>query len=381
MRNKKKKFHVTTTISRSLVFFSGQLKALSDDFEVCAISSEKDGLLEFAENEGVKSHYIRMARPISVLTDLVSLFKFIVFFVKERPYIVHGNTPKASLLSMVAAWLTRRPIRIYMCHGIRYQGTQGNMRKLLMLMERITCRCATSVLCVSRGVMNTFEAEKICRKSKMKVIGAGSACGIDTSYFSISNVDRNIRKELNISANDFIFTFIGRIVEDKGVNELVEAFNSLSKVKSNIHLIMVGAEERELNPISSRAVRLMKENQRIYAVGRQTDVRPFLAASNAFVLPSYREGFGLVLAEAGAMGIPSITTNIIGCNEIIEDGVNGNIVTARSANELYKMLLYWVDNPQIVEQYKKVARSMIVGRYDRAVVHKAYNAYYKSLVS
>lgn len=229
--------------------------------------------------------------------------------------------------------------------------------------------------------MNTFEAEKICRKSKMKVIGAGSACGIDTSYFSISNVDRNIRKELNISANDFIFTFIGRIVEDKGVNELVEAFNSLSKVKSNIHLIMVGAEERELNPISSRAVRLMKENQRIYAVGRQTDVRPFLAASNAFVLPSYREGFGLVLAEAGAMGIPSITTNIIGCNEIIEDGVNGNIVTARSANELYKMLLYWVDNPQIVEQYKKVARSMIVGRYDRAVVHKAYNAYYKSLVS
>lgn len=249
-----------------------------------------------------------------------------------------------------------------------------------MLMERISCHCATHIVCVSNGVKKTFEEECICKANKMYVVGYGSAGGIDTSYFSIENVDTDVRAQLNIPIRDFVFTFIGRIVEDKGVNELVESFNSLSAIKHNVHLILVGAEEYKLNPISSNSKHIIAENNHIYAVGKASDVRPFLAASDAFVLPSYREGFGLVLAEAGAMGVPSITSNIIGCNEIIQDNVNGNLVTAKDTNELYRMLLYWVENPQIIARYRDVARSMVLERYDRVLVHKAYNRFYSNLV-
>ncbi|MBQ9219032.1 MAG: glycosyltransferase family 4 protein [Muribaculaceae bacterium] len=373
------KFFITTTVPTTFTFFRGQLQRLNEEFEVCAISSIKKELENFGHSEGVRTHYIDMSRPISLWRDLKSLFRFISFFLKERPTIVHGNTPKAALLSMVAGWLTRRPVRIYMCHGLRYQGTSGKMRSLLMWMERITCKCATHVVCVSEGVKNTFASDGICKPKKMRVIGYGSAGGIDLKHYDRSQVHEDIRAKLNIPTNGFVFAYVGRVVKDKGINELLHAFDRLAKEYKNCYLIIVGPEEVEQNPISEESRQIMRGNSQVFAVGRQSDVRPFLAAADGFVLPSYREGFGMVLIEAGAMGVPSITTNIIGCNEVIHDSVNGDIVESKDEEALYKQMKQWITHPEMVRQYSLNARKMVENRYEQQTVWQTYRDFYRQV--
>ena len=240
-----RKFFIATTIPTTLGFFKGNLRYLSEWFDVCAISSQAENLRAVGEREGVRTYCIPMERPIALIKDFICLFKFIFFFLKERPYIVHGNTPKASMLSMVSAWITRVPVRIYMCHGLRYQGTQGKMRKLLMLMEKLTCACATEVICVSNGVRDTFAKDGICPKSKSTVLGAGSATGLDIEHFNPDIVESNVmRTELGLSEDDFVFIFVGRIVGDKGINEMVAAFNRLSEEYHHAHLVLSSENSR-----------------------------------------------------------------------------------------------------------------------------------------
>lgn len=376
-----KKFFVITTVPITLGFFTGNLKYLSSHFEVCAISSKPDELKVVGESEGVRTHCIPMERPISLVKDIVCLFQFILFFIKERPYVVHGNTPKAAMLSMVAAWLTCVPVRIYMCHGLRYQGTEGKMRKLLIWMEKLTCACATEVICVSKGVRETFAKDGICALSKSVVLGDGSATGLDLDFFNPSMVEHGVmREELGLSPEDFVFIFVGRIVTDKGINELVDAFDRLSSEYGHAHLVLVGAEETEQNPITEHTRGLIERNGNIHAIGRRSDVRPYLADADAFVLPSYREGFGMVLIEANAMGIPAISTDIIGCNEVVLPGENGELVPARDADSLYTKMKEWIDSPEKVRDMAQNCRKLVEQRFDRKMVWKTSLEEYQRLV-
>lgn len=345
---------------------------------MCAISSEPDNLKKFAEEEGIRCKHIPMKREISLFADVVSIMRWVFLLLKERPYIVHGNTPKAALLSMVAAWITRRPVRIYMCHGLRYQGTQGKLRKLLMTMEKIACSCATHVISVSRGVADIMVADGLCKKEKMMVVGHGSAGGVDMEKFNPEKVERDVRKELGIPKDAFVFAFVGRIVGDKGVNELVGAFNRINEKNQNTHLLLVGPNESVQDPISEKTAAIIDNSPSIHAMGMQQDVRPFLKASDAFILPSYREGFGMVLIEAGAMGLPCITTNITGCNEIIIPGENGAIVEPRDEEALYKEMKKWVEHLDIVKTMAAKSRKMVEDRYE---CHKVWEEYYKFYTS
>jgi len=366
----KKKFFITTTIPATLGFFKGNLAYLNEVFEVYAISSQKDELNELGRKEGIKTFFIPMRRPISLFYDIVSLFRFIKLFLVERPDIVHGNTPKASLLSMVSAKLSGVKVRIYMCHGLRYQGTTGIMRLLLMKMEKITCKCATEVICVSKGVRNILIEDGICAKNKAVVIHHGSASGIDLDYFKIDSSLQNtdVREKLGISLTDFVFIFVGRIVKDKGVNELISSFEKLHSQINSVHLILVGSEEKGLNPISKKNRETIETHLNIHAVGRQIDIRPYLLSSDAFVLPSYREGFGMVLLEAGAMGLPCITTNISGCNEIVIQGENGEIIPPRDENALYEKMKDWVVHKDKLAYMSSHARSFVENRFDKKTV-------------
>lgn len=375
----KKKFFITTTIPLTFIFFKGQPQLWKEEYDVCAISSEPDNLKKFAEEEGIRCKHIPMKREISLFADVVSLFRWIWLLLKERPYIVHGNTPKASLLSMVAAWLTRRPVRIYMCHGLRYQGTQGKLRKLLMAMEKIACSCATHVIGVSKGVADIMVSDGLCKKEKMMVVGHGSAGGVDMEKFNPNKVEHDVRNELGIPNDAFVFAFVGRIVGDKGVNELVGAFNRINEKNHNTHLLLVGPKESVQDPINANTAAIIEKNSSIHAVGMQLDVRPYLKAANAFVLPSYREGFGMVLIEAGAMGLPCITTNITGCNEIIIPRENGAIVEPRDEEALYKEMKKWVENPDIVKTMAAKSRKMVEDRYECHKVWEEYYKFYKSL--
>ena len=379
---RKKKFFIITTVGHTLFFFKGQPRLWKEIYDVTAISANiKDSLVEFASGEGISYKSIPMHREISLLPDLLCLFRFIWLFLKERPYIVHGNTPKASMLSMVSAWLTRRPVRIYMCHGLRYQSTQGVLRFVLMTMEKLSCRCATHVIGVSEGVCKQLVADGLCSDGKAKVIGYGTAGGIDVERFSMEAIKDIplIRKNMGIPSDDFVFCFVGRIVKDKGIKELVVAFDMLSNEKSNIHLLLIGVEEKDRDPIDDKTREMIKANKRIYAVGRQNDVRPWLAASNAFVLPSYREGVGMVLLEASAMGIPCITSDIIGCNNVVKEGINGELVLPHDSISLYVKMKEWVENPERVSMMASSAREFVLQRYEQEFVKKSAFEFYKSI--
>lgn len=376
---RKKKLYITTTIAPTLYFFSGQPRLWKDKFDVCAIAGDIDCLKDFSTMEGIRYKHIPMHREISLLSDFLCLLRFIWLFAKERPYMVHGNTPKASMLSMLAAWLTCRPIRIYMCHGLRYQGTQGVLRKLLMFMERLSCACATHVLCVSKGLANTMIQDGLSKEIKTQVVGYGSAGGVDLEKYNPQSVSENIREKLGISADAFVFCFIGRVVKDKGVNELVGAFEKLSSFNKNVHLLIVGPYETNQNPIDETVSDIILNNSHIYAVGRKTDVRTYLKASDCVVLPSYREGFGMVLIEAGAMGLPCITTNITGCNEIIVSGENGIIIEPRDQEELYLVMKKWIENPSEIKKMADNARRMVEERFECHEVWNRYWKFYKSL--
>lgn len=379
---KKRKFYITTTIPATLGFFKDNLAFLKETFYVKAISSDKSQLKTIAEREGIAFHHIPMKREISIINDISGLLKFIVLYIREKPDIVHGNTPKAGLLSMLASKVAGVKIRIYMCHGLRYQGFSGKKRKLLMLMEKLTCLCAHEVICVSNGVRETLISDGLCNKSKAKVVHHGSAAGIDLNKFDPRNRDidrKKVRNDLNISIDDFVFIFIGRIVNDKGVNELLSSFNRLQTVKKNTHLIIVGSEDRGLDPISEKSIQIINNLNNIHTVGRQNDIRPFLNASDTLVLPSYREGFGMVLIEAGAMGLPCITTDISGCNEIIINNVNGIIIPPKDEKKLYEAMLSFLNNPQEVDRLANNSRKMIVDRYEQHVVWDALLKEYKRL--
>ena len=374
----KPKLFITTTAARTLPFFKGQTKLWNEVFDVCAISSEKENLINFAQTEGIRYSYMPMHREISLISDVCCLIHFIWLFIKERPYIVHGNTPKASMLSMVAAWLTRRPVRIYMCHGLRYQTATGNLRRILMFMEKLSCSCSTQVICVSEGVRKQLVKDGLCKEGKGKVVGYGTAGGIDVNYFTrnaiIGAPDK--RAELAIPKDAFVFSFVGRIVKDKGINELVAAFDKLSQ-DHDVSLILVGPQEKDLDPIKRETEELIKANKHIYAVGRQNDVRPYLAASDAFVLPSYREGVGMVLLEANAMGVPCIASDIIGCNDVVTVGGNGELVQPRRADALYQKMKDWVEHREYVAA--RGCRNYVISRYSREDVKRAYYQELKSL--
>ena len=250
-----------------------------------------------------------------------------------------------------------------------------------MIMERLSCHCATNVICVSNGVKDQLVEDGICPQKKAKVIGYGTAGGINTVHFNRENVNLNkdIRAELGIRHDAFVFCFVGRIVADKGINELAEAVERLIVVHNNVHLLLIGAEEEGLNPITSTSRDIIKNNSHIHSLGFQTDVRPYIVVSDALVLPSYREGVGMVILEANALGVPGIASDIIGCRDVIEPNVNGVLVKPRDTDALYTTMKDWVEHPERVKEMAKKSRAIVVERYSDAVVRNAYYEEYKRL--
>lgn len=360
----KKKFLIVTTVSESLPFFKGQVNVLKEDFDVELVSSAGIQLEEMCSMHNVKGHALAMKRNIDLLFDLISLWKLIFLFSKIKPEVVHSNTPKAGLLATIAAWITRVPHRIYYVHGLRYHGESGLKRKILMKMEGISCFFATDILAVSNGVKRTLKNDNITKK-QIRIIGNGSVNGIDIEYFNPDIVtDRDIVETYKINENDFVFGFIGRLVGDKGINELIKSFKRIDKI-FNAKLLLIGTFEHELDPLEDETLHEIKSNHDIFQIGFKKDVRPFLKAMDVFVFPSYREGFGIVLIEAAAMGVPSISSNIIGCNEIVIDGENGYLIQSRDERSLYERMEFCVQNQEIIKQMSSNTRINIVNDFEQ----------------
>lgn len=377
-----------TTISLSLdKLLKGQLKYLNQYYDVVGVASDIGSLDHVAQREGVRVVDLPMKREMSVVSDLFSLIKMIQLIKKENPYIVHSNTPKASLLAMISAKICRVPLRIYTVTGLRFETTQGFLKRLLILMEKITCACATNVFPEGDGVRETLSRYKITKKP-LKKIWNGNINGIDTSFFDPAHYHNgeleNLRNKLSLNHNDFVFIFIGRLVKDKGINELVSTFKQLSSSRGDpalrdIKLLLVGPLEEKLGPLHTETMREIIDNKNIISVGYQDDVRPYLAISDAFVFPSYREGFPNVVMQAGAMGLPSIVTDISGSNEIIIEGQNGTIISTKNEDALSKAMRYFLENPEKMKQMAQNSRALIETRYEQKKVWEALLIEYKRL--
>ena len=365
----KKLIRISTVPASLEVFLKGFLKVLSLEYEVLAVSSPGERLDIVRDREGVRTISIPMQRHISIGKDVVSLFKLIVLFAREKPDIVHSITPKAGLLAMVAAWVTRVPVRMHTFTGLVFPTSTGMKRRILILMDKVICACATYINPEGRGVARDLEQHRITRKP-LHIIANGNVRGVDMIWYSRTDEVMEQAERIRIQ-DSFTFCFVGRLVRDKGINELVNAFDRLSEQYPQVRLVLVGGTEETLDPLKAETKQIIQQNERIVAVGQQPDVRLYLAASDALVFPSYREGFPNGVLEAGAMGLPSIVTDINGSNEIILPGENGEIIPPRDENALYEKMKEWVEHPEKVAAMAANARGLVESRYEQQMVWRA----------
>lgn len=374
-----KKIIRAVTISSSIGFFEPIVKDLQEKgYEIVSLSSPGEELVRLREM-GVKTIEVPMERRISLFKDLKSLIKLIGVFRKEKPYMVHSMTPKAGMLCMLAGFLTRVPRRVHTFTGLVWPTSKGLKRRILMATDWLTCACATHVIPEGKGVMNDLQ-NHITQKP-MKVLGYGNIRGVDMEKFSrrpeVEELAKEIKKE-----NIFTFIFVGRIVGDKGINELALAFTDLQKKYDNIRLLLVGNFENNLDPLKPETIKTMNDNPCIEVLGPKygDDLLAYYAASDCFVFPSYREGFPNTVMEAGAMGLPSIVTDINGSREIITDGKNGVIIPSKNTEALYQAMEEMITNTDKTKEYADNAREMIASRFERSFVCQCLYDFYDEIM-
>jgi len=377
-----------TTIPGSLRgLLKDQLRYMSDFYEVIAVSGKGEALDEVGQREKVRTHAIEMNRAISPTKDIKSLYNLINFFKKERPDIVHTHTPKAGFLGMMAAYITRVPVRMHTVAGMPLMEANGNKKKVLLFVEKLTYACATHVYPNSYGLEEYILKEKLTTPNKVKVIGKGSSNGIDLDFFDPDKTDINDYPQLQADLDKFAapdkfnYIFVGRLVKDKGINELISAFVKVHEKFPASNLILIGDFERTLDPVSAETEELINKHDSIYFIGYQKDIRPFLKVSQAMVFPSYREGLPNVPMQAGAFNLPVICTNIVGCTDIIENGVNGIMVEPKSSAELYDAMIEIQTNKTLYSKLQANAREMIKARYARPYLFNEIRKEYESALS
>ncbi|MBR4365387.1 MAG: glycosyltransferase family 4 protein [Bacteroidaceae bacterium] len=366
------------TVPMSLnILLKGQLKMLSQHYDVLAVSSPGDDLQMVAAREGVRIEAVPMERHISPLKDLKALFNLIKLFRSERPWMVHSLTPKAGLLCMMAARISGVPIRVHTFTGLVFPYAKGIKRWLLMFTDRLTCACATVVNPEGEGVKRDLERAKITDKP-LVIIGNGNVNGINLDYYKPSEVVMALARKYKRD-DVFTFCFVGRVVGDKGMNELAHAFQRLLADHFKVRLIIVGSFEEKLDPLKPEVKEFFLNSPDVDFMGWQDDIRPFLAASDAFVFPSYREGFPNVLMQAGAMELPVISTDINGANEIVRHGENGVLIPPKDEEQLYQAMRSFVENTEETKRMASKARESIASRYDQNEFWNSLLHFYSSL--
>lgn len=326
------------TVPMSLAtLLEGQPRALAEEFDVTVVCGpgSDDLLSRVHDQEGLVPHQVNLTRKITPGNDLRAIAELVAYLRRVKPDVVQTYTPKAGLVGMLAARIARVPVRVHGVVGMPLMEATGRKAQLLQLTEKLTYANATHLTCNSTKLRDWIWANLTSRP--ITVVGNGSINGVDVEKFSDTETKaakKARRAELGIGARDRVFLFVGRIVRDKGIEELVTAFTRIAEDTPNAKLLLVGDYEPELDPVSPPVDDAIRNHPGIVKTGFVNDVRKFMAISDVFVLPSYREGLPNSLIEAGSMGLPSIATDINGCNEVIVPGENGVLVPAKNTDAL-----------------------------------------------
>ena len=360
LMEQKRKIIKASTVPVSLnVFCRDQLRELSQHYEVVAVSSPGEELDEVARREGVKTVAVPMQRHIAPMSDLVSLMRLIACFRREKPWMVHSMTPKAGLLCMMAAWVARVPRRVHTFTGLVWPTQHGAKRLLLKTMDRLLCACATHIIPEGQGVKRDLENGRITSKP-MRVLANGNVRGIDLDHYALTPQVKAEAERLRC-ADKLTFVFIGRLVADKGINELLGAFSRLQREYDNLALLLIGEADESLPQYAE----LVENNTSVVTTGWTREVPKYLSAVDVLVHPSYREGFSMVIQQAMALEIPVVTTDIPGPSEVIENNVTGVLAQPRDTDTLCEMMRWMIEHPEERFAMGKAGRSRCEKLFNR----------------
>ena len=364
-----------TTVPISLkLLLSGQMKFMKDaGWEVLMVSADGKEINEIVKKEGCPHEVIPFTRKITPLQDLACLWQLYNLIKREKPDIVHTHTPKAGLLGMLAAKLAGVNIRIHTVAGLPYMVAEKQKKSLLVKIEKLTYSWATHVWPNSRSLKRFIVDENLVGQEKLKVIGNGSSNGVDLEKFN-----RGVLKENHLVAatmrimpgdNDFIILAVGRLVKDKGIEELVTAFLD-SKISERSKLVLLGSFEQELNPIDEEIVRKIKDHPRIVQIEWTDHVAHYLALADVLVHASHREGFPNVLLEAGAMQVPIICSDIIGNTDIVTNKKTGLVFPVKNKDVLKDALEFAYIKREVMQELADNLYSEVEQKYQRKKMHQ-----------
>lgn len=368
--------YVTTVPLTLTFFFHGQIGYLKRrGFEICAVSSPGDLADRFAEKELIRFYPTPMVRTIAPIADLAALWRLWRLFRRIKPDIVHSHTPKAGLLGTIAARASGVPIVFLSVFGLRQMTQTGFSRWLMDMTSRLTCSLADRVWCDSFSVREHIVKAHLSPDRKTVVLGLGSANGVDAEgAFSPQRyglpVRDNVRQRYAIPGDAYVLGFVGRIVKDKGMHELACAWRPLRDKYPNLHLLLVGPIEPE-DPLFSEDEALFRSDDRIHLAGYQENVAPFFAAMDLFVMPSYREGFGLTNIEAAAMQLPVVSTLIPGCVDSVQDGLTGTLVPARNTGALIEAIEKYVNDLGLGREHGIAGRQRVLRDFRQEAIWDA----------
>ena len=313
---------------------------------------------EFAKELPEYIHYfpVNMKRGISV-SGVKAMFEMKKIFQREKFDLIQYSTPNASLYASVAGWLARIPVRLYCQWGIVYVSFSGIKRKLFKLIEKTVCSLSTWIEPDSKSNLEFSHKEGLYPKKKGSVIWNGSACGVNLEKFDISKKQEyreSVRQDLGLNENHFVYGFVGRLTKDKGINELLTAFKKLNEKYSNIYLMLIGRPEMETS-LDMKLFDWAKESDNVIFTGYTNVVEKYLSAMDVYILPSYREGFGMGVIEAEAMGVPVIVTDIPGPVDAMIENETGLVVEKKNDKMLSEAMETLYNDREKVDCYGKNA--------------------------
>ncbi|HVH12199.1 MAG TPA: glycosyltransferase family 4 protein [Longimicrobium sp.] len=376
--------HVTT-VPMSLTFLRGQVGYMqARGFRVSAVSSPGLELDEFGRENGAFVAALPMPRSITPGRDLWTVWRMTRVLRRIRPEIVHSHTPKGGLLGMLSAVAARVPVRIYHMRGLPLMGASGAKRRLLWWTEWVSCALAHRVICVSHSLREVALAEGLCAPEKIVVVAGGSGQGVDSAgRFDPANLPSGVREDtrarFNIPADAPVAGFVGRLVRDKGVVELWEAWRTLREAHPTLHLLLVGPFEPQ-DPVPPAVREGLEADPRVHLAGMDWNTPALYAAMDLLVLPTYREGFPNVPLEAAAMGLPVVATRIPGCVDAVVEGVTGTLVPVRDAATLAKAVGAYVADPELRRAHGTAGRARVERDFRREVIWAGILAEYTRLL-
>lgn len=354
----------------------GQIEYLRErNMDVHIVSSDGKELRAY---DSKISHIISMKREIALFNDIKSLLNMVKLFNKEKPSIVNSGTPKAGLIGTIAAYVSRRPIRIYTVRGLRLETVKGLKYYILYLMEKIAMFCATDIIAISESLKQKIITSNLAKENKIKVLGFGSSNGIQFESFQIDN-NKLEKKYRELLADSFVIGYVGRIVKDKGIHELIKSFKIVKNKGYNVKLLVIGSLEKG-NSISESDYLFLTEDPNVVLIKHVSNPISFYNNMDVFVFPTYREGFGNVSIEAQALEVPVITTNATGAVDTVVDGETGFIVDKGDYKAIVEKVEKLINNSSLRKHLGYNGRKRVESKFSSQIIWKELEALYKTLL-